>query len=52
MAWVVGHPDCAAPVAGPSRMAPNLGQVAEAMSLTLTDSERELFALLLGSPNG
>ena len=52
MAWNIGHPDCAAPVAGPSRMAPHLGHVAEAVSLTLTDRERDLLDLAFGCLNG
>ena len=52
MAWIIGHPDCAAPVAGPSRTAPHLGHVAEAISLTLTHRERDQLDLAFGSLNG
>mgnify|MGYP000028711298 CR=1 FL=1 len=41
MAWIIGGPDYAASVAGPSRTAPHLGHVAEAIGLTLTDRERD-----------
>ena len=52
LAWIIGHPDCAAPVAGPSRTAPHLGHVAEALSLTLTDRERDQLDLVFGPLNG
>jgi len=33
LAWIMAHPDCDAPVVGPSRSAPHLGHVAEALRL-------------------
>lgn len=40
LAWVISHPDCSAPVVGPSRVAPHLGHLAEALRLALTAEER------------
>jgi 1-deoxyxylulose-5-phosphate synthase len=40
LAWIFGHPDCAAPVAGPSRSAPHLAHIAEALAIELTEKER------------
>ena len=39
LAWVIGHPDCTAPVVGPSRAAPHLGHVSEAVRLRLASDE-------------
>jgi aryl-alcohol dehydrogenase-like predicted oxidoreductase len=39
LAWVMGHPDCTAPVVGPSRTAPHLPHIADAMALKLTEGE-------------
>jgi aryl-alcohol dehydrogenase-like predicted oxidoreductase len=36
LAWVLAHPDCTAPVVGPSRAAPHLGHAREALALELT----------------
>jgi aryl-alcohol dehydrogenase-like predicted oxidoreductase len=36
LAWVLAHPDCTAPVIGPSRAAPHLGHAGEALKLALT----------------
>ncbi len=41
LAWVLSHPDCTAPVVGPSRRAPHLGHVAEALAVELTADDRE-----------
>jgi aryl-alcohol dehydrogenase-like predicted oxidoreductase len=42
LAWVISHADCTAPVVGPSRTAPHLGHVAEALDVTLTREEQAL----------
>jgi len=39
LAWIMAHPDCTAPVVGPSRQAPHLGHVADAMKVSLTPEE-------------
>ena len=52
LAWIIGHPDCSAPVAGPSRTAPHLGLVSEALSLSLTGRERDQLDLAFGCLNG
>ena len=39
LAWVMAHPECTAPIVGPSRTAPHLGHVAEAFKLELTEDE-------------
>jgi len=44
LAWVISHPDCTAPVVGPSRVAPHLGHLAEALKLVLTAEERAQIA--------
>ena len=44
LAWVIAHPDCTAPIVGPSRSAPHLAHVAEALELTLTVDEHAQFA--------
>jgi aryl-alcohol dehydrogenase-like predicted oxidoreductase len=44
LAWVISHEDCTAPVVGPSRTAPHLGHVAEALDISLTPEERTLLA--------
>ena len=40
LAWIFGHPDCAAPVVGPSRSAPHLKHVTEGLAIELTENER------------
>jgi 1-deoxyxylulose-5-phosphate synthase len=40
LAWIFGHPDCAAPVAGPSRSAPHLKHVSEGLAIELTEKDR------------
>jgi aryl-alcohol dehydrogenase-like predicted oxidoreductase len=40
LAWVISHSDCAAPVVGPSRVAPHLDHLAEGLELVLTAEER------------
>lgn len=42
LAWMMAHPGCTAPVVGPSRSAPHLGHVAEALGLELTADEHAL----------
>ncbi len=42
LAWVMRHPDCVAAVVGPSRTAPALAHVAEAMTLALSPAEHDL----------
>ena len=44
LAWMIAHPDCTAPIVGPSRAAPHLDHVAEALALELTEDEHALFA--------
>ena len=44
LAWVISHPDCTAPVVGPSRVAPHLDHLAEALELVLTSEERAQIA--------
>lgn len=44
LAWVIAHPECTAPIVGPSRMAPHLGHVAEALELALTAHDHAQFA--------
>jgi len=44
LAWVISHSDCTAPVVGPSRVAPHLGHLAEALKLVLTAEERTQIA--------
>ncbi len=39
LAWLLAHPDCTAPVVGPSRAAPHLHHLAEALELVLTAEE-------------
>jgi aryl-alcohol dehydrogenase-like predicted oxidoreductase len=39
LAWIIGHPECTAPVIGPARAAPHLGHVAAALALTLSAAE-------------
>lgn len=41
LAWVMQHTDCAAAVVGPSRNAPALAHVKEAMALTLSRTEHD-----------
>ena len=40
LAWLIAHPDCTAPVVGPSRAAPHLDHLAEALDLVLAPEER------------
>ena len=40
LAWLLAHPDCTAPVVGPSRSKPHLGHVAQALGLNLEADER------------
>lgn len=40
LAWILGHPDCVAPVVGPSRKAPHLAHVSEALAVDLSDGDR------------
>ncbi len=40
LAWILGHPDCTAPVVGPSRSAPHLAHISEALALELSDGDR------------
>ncbi len=44
LAWVISHPDCTAPVVGPSRAAPHLDHLADALELVLTAEERAQIA--------
>jgi aryl-alcohol dehydrogenase-like predicted oxidoreductase len=44
LAWVIAHPECTAPIVGPSRTAPHLGHVAEGLKLALTADEHARFA--------
>jgi aryl-alcohol dehydrogenase-like predicted oxidoreductase len=44
LAWVIADPTCTAPIVGPSRAAPHLGHVAEALKLELTADEHAQFA--------
>ena len=44
LAWMIAHPECTAPIVGPSRAAPHLDHVAEALELELTADEHALFA--------
>ena len=46
LAWVIAHPDCTAPVVGPSRAAPHLGHVAEALEIALAADEHARLAAL------
>ena len=46
LAWVLAHPDCTAPVVGPSKTAPHLGHVAEALEIALTADEHARLAAL------
>ena len=39
LAWIIAHQGCAAPVVGPSRAAPHLGHVVEALAVELTADE-------------
>jgi 1-deoxyxylulose-5-phosphate synthase len=40
LAWILRHPDCIAPVVGPSRNTPHLFHVSEAMKVELNDDAR------------
>ncbi len=55
LAWVIQHPDCTAAVVGPSRSAPSLAHVTEAMTITLSRAEHDLltgwFASTTTRPN-
>jgi len=44
LAWLMSHPNCTAPVVGPSRLAPHLGHLAEALELVITAEERAQIA--------
>jgi aryl-alcohol dehydrogenase-like predicted oxidoreductase len=44
LAWLIAHPDCTAPVVGPSRVAPHLDHLAEALKVMLTAEERAQIA--------
>ena len=44
LAWVMAHPGCTAPVVGPSRGAPHLAHVAEALELEVTAEDHALLA--------
>ena len=44
LAWLIAHPDCTAPVVGPSRAAPHLDHLAEALDLVLASEERAQIA--------
>jgi aryl-alcohol dehydrogenase-like predicted oxidoreductase len=44
MACVIAHPDSTAPVVGPSRVAPHLDHLAEAVDLVLAREERAQIA--------
>jgi aryl-alcohol dehydrogenase-like predicted oxidoreductase len=46
LAWVLAHPDCTAPVVGPSRTALHLGHVAEALEIALAADEHARLAAL------
>jgi 1-deoxyxylulose-5-phosphate synthase len=39
LAWILRHPDCAAPVVGPSRTAPHLAHISEAVAVELSDDD-------------
>lgn len=39
LAWVIAHPECTAPIVGPSRTPPHLGHVVEALKLELTGDQ-------------
>jgi aryl-alcohol dehydrogenase-like predicted oxidoreductase len=39
LAWLIAHPDCTAPVVGPSRAAPHLDHLAAALDLVLAPEE-------------
>jgi aryl-alcohol dehydrogenase-like predicted oxidoreductase len=49
LAWVLSHPDVAAPVVGPSRHAPHLAHVAKARAIVLTPDEREQLSSIFAS---
>jgi len=44
LAWLIAHPDCTAPIVGPSRAAPHLDHLAEALDLVLAAEERAQIA--------
>jgi aryl-alcohol dehydrogenase-like predicted oxidoreductase len=46
LAWVLAHPECTAPVVGPSKTAPHLGHVAEALEIALAADEHARLAAL------
>jgi len=39
LAWIIAHDDCSAPVVGPSRTAPHLGHVKEALAIELSEED-------------
>ena len=45
LAWVLAHPQCTASVVGPSRTAPHLSHVAEALQIALTP---EMMSVMTG----
>ena len=50
LAWIFDHPDCAAPVVGPSRSAPHLGHISEALAVELSEQDRaELTRMFQGA---
>ena len=44
LAWLMAHPDCTAPVVGPSRAAPHLDHLAEALNVVLAPEEHAKIA--------
>ena len=44
LAWLIAHPDCTAPIVGPSRAAPHLEHLAEALDMVLAAEERARIA--------
>jgi aryl-alcohol dehydrogenase-like predicted oxidoreductase len=44
LSWMIGHPECTAPIVGPSRTAPHLEYVAEALDLALSADEHARLA--------
>lgn len=53
LAWLLRHPECQAPVVGPSRQRPHLGHVARAAEFELADNHwqrmRDVFANMISS---
>ncbi|MBK7472154.1 MAG: aldo/keto reductase [Betaproteobacteria bacterium] len=44
LAWLIAHPDCTAPIVGPSGATPHLNHLAEALDLVLAAEERARIA--------